>query len=136
MLHLSSPNKRLRHDNTTVEMRLTNLPDGILIKVASYLAQPSCISYTLAITNNNPHVTSSSAPSEFCMAIAAASNQSFATIDMKDIQDILGRSLTDNDIRCWVLICIDALKKTRSLRLTICLGITGEGLDHSGGRLY
>jgi len=36
--------------------------------------------------------------------------------------------LTDDDIR-WVLLCIDAPNKTKSLKFTNCVGITGSGLE-------
>ena len=68
------------------------------------------------------------------MAIANASKYSWKDIDLKDIQDILGRSLTDNDLR-WILLAIDAENKTKSLRLTDCLGIMGDGLDPLRGSL-
>ena len=73
------------------------------------------------------HDTTTSLPSELSKSIANASSQSWECIDFKDIQDILGRRLTDDDVR-WILIAIDAVNKTKSLKLTNCLGITGVGL--------
>lgn len=137
MASLSGPNKRLKHDNSTSQMRLTNLPDGILIKVASYLTQASCMSYALTLQNYRCQMTPSNngqQPSEIAKAIAAATKQSWESIDFRYIQGILRRRLTDNDIR-WVLICVDALNKTRSLKLTNCLGITGAGLEPIRGSI-
>ena len=67
-------------------------------------------------------------PSEISKAIAAASVKSWDTIDLKHIQVILGRRLADSDIQ-WVLLCINAVNKTRSLKLTDCLSVSGAGLD-------
>ena len=74
-------------------MRLIDFPDALLKTVASYLPQSSCVSYALAITNDSPQ------PSELCMAIATASKEN--SIDFKDIQGVLGRRLTDNDVRWY-----------------------------------
>ena len=134
----NSSNKRKRGNSSTAGgMHLTDFPDALIIKTASYLSQTSCISYALAINNNNSHDTtseSSGLPSKLCMAVANASTQSWECIDFMDIQDMLGRRLTDNDVR-WVLVAIDAVNKTKSLKLTNCFGILGVGLGPLRGSI-
>ena len=49
-------------------------------------------------------------------------------LDFKYIQDMCGRSLTDDDIR-WVLSAIDGVNTIKSLKLTHCFNITGECLE-------
>lgn len=119
MASVSNTNKRKRDS----DIRLTDITDALKINVASYLPQPSCISFALAVSNS--HDTSYEEPSALCMAIASAAKES--SIDMKDIQDILGRSLTDDDVR-WVLIAIDAVNNIKSLKLTNCFALVGSGL--------
>jgi len=65
-------------------------------------------------------------PSE--TSIAILTHHTWESIDFKDVQQLHGRSLTDNDIR-WILSCIDAQNKTKSLKFTNCVGITGRGLE-------
>ena len=57
-----------------------------------------------------------------------ASQESWDTIDFKDVQDTYERSLTDNDIR-WILLCVDGVNKIKSLKLHTSIGITGSGLQ-------
>ena len=66
-------------------------------------------------------------PSSTCMAIVAATNEKWESIDFNDIQQIYDRALTDNDVQ-WILSCIDASKCIKSLKFTHCFGITGLGL--------
>ena len=69
-------------------------------------------------------------PSVISIAIATASSESWELLDFKDIQEDVygGRTLTDDDIQ-WVLLCIDAQNKTKSLKFTNCISITGSGLE-------
>ena len=53
-------------------------------------------------------------------------------LDFKLIQDMCGRSLTDDDIR-WVLLAIDGVNTIKSLKLTHCFNITGECLESLSG---
>lgn len=116
-------------------MQLSDLDDGVIVKVASFLPQESSISFAIAMTKKY-----GDAPSDLCKAITGASivgrishwtystKSSWESIEFKDIQVILGRALMDDDIK-WILRCTDAVHKTKSLKLTGCLGITGEGLE-------
>ena len=117
-----------------MESQLTDLPDALLPKVASYLPRTSCVSFAMAMTDS-PNI-SHQQPSAISIAIATSSKQGWEDyIDFKDIQDICGRSLTDNDIR-WVLLAIDGeSNKIKSLKLTHCVGITGAGLEPLRGSI-
>ena len=53
-------------------------------------------------------------------------------LDFKLIQDMCGRTLTDDDIR-WVLLAIDGVNTIKSLKLTHCFNITGECLESLSG---
>ena len=53
-------------------------------------------------------------------------------LDFKLIQDMCGRTLTDDDIR-WVLLAIDGVNTIKSLKLTHCFDITGECLESLSG---
>lgn len=101
---------------------LKDFPDTILQSIASYLTQTSCISFAIALT---PHLFSHQ-PSE--ISIAILEHHTWECIDFKDIQQIYGCYLTDADIR-WMLLCIGAQNKTKSLKFTNCTGITGSGLE-------
>jgi len=101
------------------------LPIALLPKVATYLSRTSCLSLLMAMAP--PSITSQHVPSAAVKAIAA-SGMNWDNLDFKDVQDMIGRSLTDDDIR-WVLIAIDGVNKIKLLRLTHCFGVTGAGLS-------
>ena len=121
-------NKRIRCDDTrnnTMQLQLSDLPEGLLPKMASYLSNTSCVSFALSLAD----APISQEPSEICKTIStAASNESWKSLDFKDIQDIFGRSLSDDDIR-WILLAIDGVNKIKSLKFTNCVGIAGSGLE-------
>ena len=101
MATISNSNKRQRCST----MQLSDLDDGVIVKVASFLPQESSISFAIAMTKKY-----GGAPSDLCKAIAGASivgrishwtystKSSWESIDFKDIQVILGRALMDDDI--------------------------------------
>ena len=111
-----------------MQLQFSDLPNALLPKVASFLPNTSCVSFAIAMSNQSLDDISSCIPSEICKTIAMASVESWESIDFKDIQDICGRTLTDNDIR-WVLLAIDGVHKIKSLKFTNCFGITGSGLE-------
>ena len=135
----SSSNKRQRHGGgerspsnvNNPMLQLTDFPDALLVRSAEYLSNTSCVSFAMALTPQN---IMSQQPSANNMAIARASKQNWDNIDLKDIQDICGRSLTDDDVR-WVLLAIDAVNNVKSLKLTKCIGITGAGLEPLRGSI-
>jgi len=123
----NSSNKRIRRD-TYIQLQLSDLPQGLLPKVASYLSNTSCVSFAMS----KPSDLFSHEPSAISTAIINASVESWETLDFKDIQDICGFSLTDDCIR-WVLLAIDGVHKIKSLKFTNCIGITGSGLQPLAG---
>jgi len=66
--------------------------------------------------------------------IATASVEDWDIVDFKDIQDICGRNLTDDDVR-WILLAMDGVNKIKSLKLTNCIAITGVGLEPLTGSI-
>ena len=121
----NSSNKRIRRDTSnTMQLHLSDLPEGILPKVASYLPNTSCVSFAMSKTSD----LFSHAPSAISIAIINASAEGWESVDFKDIQDICGPNLSDDDIR-WVLLAIDGVNKIKSLKFTNCIGITGVGLQ-------
>ena len=106
-------------------LQLTDFPDALLVRSAEHLSNTSCVSFAMALTPQN---MMSQQPSANSTAIVNASKQSWDNIDLKDIQDICGRSLNDDDVR-WVLLAIDAVNNVNSLKLTNCIGTAGAGLE-------
>ena len=121
--------------------QLIDLPEVLLIRVASYLPRTSCVSFAMALSKQSPQELSydmSSQPSATSIAIANASGESWEIIDFGDIQRMyfdyipsIGYTIDttrvlDGHIR-WILLCIGA-HNIKSLKLTCCSGITGSGL--------
>ena len=98
--------------------QLADIPDALLVRSAEYLSNTSCVSH----------------PSDISTNIARATRESWESIDLKDIQDICGRSLTDDDVR-WILLAIDAVNCVKSISMTNCIGITGAGLEPLRGSI-
>ena len=119
----STGNKRRRHSLCTTSnspQLLTDLPNALLPNVASFLPRISCVSFAISLSKQPLDGT----PSTISIAIANASSEKWESLDFKDIQEgIYGAgssSLTDDVIR-WVLLCIDAQNKTKSLKFTNCV---------------
>lgn len=107
----------------TMEEEQQNLPIALLPKVATYLPCASCLSLLVAMEQSPLSFQSATVK-----ATAAASGKNWEIFDFKDVQDVMGRNLTDDDIR-RVLIGIDGVNNIKSLKLTDCFGITGAGLS-------
>ena len=134
----SASNKRQRRHNEerphppTQRPQLADIPDALLVRSAEYLSNTSsCVSFAMALTPQN---MMSQQPSANNMAIVNASRENWGYINFKDIQDICGRSLTDDDVR-WILLAIDAVNNVESLKVTNCIGITGAGLEPLRGSI-
>ena len=137
MATYSSSNKRQRHDgeirrpssNSTMQRRLQliDIPDALLVRSAEYLSNTSCVSFAMSLAPLNINMMYQH-PSDTSTAIVNASRENWDNIDLKDIQDICGRSLNDDDVS-WILLCIDAVNNVKSLKLTNCIGIAGAGLE-------
>ena len=112
-------NKRQRTNTSTESLCITDLPDGILVGISSYLANPSVVLFSFAFSLN-------STESETSKAIISATNWSI--LDFGDIEKSLASKLSDNDID-KILRCIDAVNNLEILKLAGCVGITGGGLN-------
>ena len=112
---------------------MSNLPDALLAHVASYLLQRECLSFATGLASVEPSPPCFSLLDR-CYSIILAQPNIWETLDLNDVQDIIGRRLSDFDIRGF-LLCIDAVNKVKSLRLTNCVGIIGTGLEPLRGSL-
>jgi hypothetical protein len=128
---------------------LSDLPIGILVHAASFLAAPSRALFAVALTtnydpprsvNNNSSIAgaddweltineNNNPPSENYSSIAGAD---WETLDFGDIEKELAARLTDDDISA-VLKHIDAVNKVKRLRITNCTKITGSCLEPLSG---
>ena len=127
----SMSNKRQRHGGNIPppmqqqRMHLTDFPDALLVRSAEYLSNTSCVSFAMALTS--PRLMHQQ-PSTISKSIARSSRESWEYIDFKDMQDICGHSLNDNEVK-WILLAIDGVHKIKSLKMTNCIGIVGDGLE-------
>jgi len=121
MASAASKRRRLLGDNSPDASCLSELPNGVLTHVANYLDAPSRLFFAAAlITHQN-----SAASDERNTAIVG---NEWTTLDLGDIEDDLAMELIDEDIE-KVLICIDAVNRLKTLKLTNCIHITGAGLE-------
>ena len=90
-----------RRTAATTNMRINDLPDGILTNVATYLAIPSVVMFSIAVTQDG---TSSTQTSKAIMsATTSTSNnnneqQQLEVLDFGDIEKSLAAKLTDDHI--------------------------------------
>ena len=112
---------------------INDLSAEILKEVATYLAPPSRLLFTVAIT---PRIS----PYETIMARSRSKTQKspsiagtdWATLDFGQIEKELASKLSDEDVRD-VLLHINAANKLEKLLLTNCTNITGAGLSPLSG---
>jgi len=109
-------------DNGT-RQNLVNLPMVLVVRVLSFVPNASCLSLLVAMEQSPLSFQSATVK-----AIAAAAGKNWEIFDFKDVQDVMGRNLTDDDIR-RVLIGIDGVNNIKTLKLTRCVDITGAGLS-------
>ena len=114
---MSNSNKRQGTADEAVVQCITDLPDGILVGIASYLAKPSVALF--AIVNSRPSTQASN---------AIISSIDWSVLDFGDIEKGLAAKLSDNDIE-KVLESIGAVNNLQILKLAGCVNITGSGLD-------
>eukprot|EP00984_Skeletonema_dohrnii_P007875 scaffold2901_cov91-Skeletonema_dohrnii-CCMP3373.AAC.19 len=121
----SSKRRRLLGDaaslDAIISCLLSDLPSGILTNVANYLDAPSRLFFAAALTTHQ--ITAAS--DERNSAIVDSER---TTLDFGDIEKDLAAKLSDGDI-CAVLICIDAVNRLKTLKLTNCINISGAGLE-------
>ena len=118
----SSKRRRLLGDASPDTKCISDLPNGVLTHVASYLNAPSRAIFAVALSTQQ---NTAAASDERNTAIVG---DEWSTLDFGDIEKDLAERLSDGDISS-VLICIDAVNKLKTLKLTNCLRITGAGLE-------
>ena len=121
MASVSSKRRRTSTGNTTIEgtNSLFDLPSGILVHAATFLATPSRALFATALMDDAQDVVNQ-------LSSAIAGDQT--TVDFGDIEKELALNLSDGDINS-ALLCIDAVNKLKKLRITNCVNITGIGLE-------
>ena len=121
-------NKRQR--TAEQSLHISNLPDGILSHVASYLASPSKALFAVAMTSPSKSWTKDNFSIVGSKQTAASILQSEQcdVLDFEDIEKSLAVKLTDDDLHT-ILKCINAQDVLKKLRLTGCINITGRGLQ-------
>ena len=117
-------------------MHINDLPDGILANVARYLAAPSAVMFSIAVTqdgtssNQFQHTQTSNA---IISAAASTSNnnneQQLQVLDFGDIEKSLAARLSDDHIT-KILNCINAQNNLITLKLAGCVNITGSCLEY------
>ena len=144
-----STNKRRR---TSPEgLHITDLPDGFLADVGTYLSKPSRALFAAAMTapsaswckfnwTHQPSATSrtiisfSPADRSKKMGGKQRSEKQWGVLDFVEIEKSLARELTDDDIGS-ILACIDARQTLKKLKLTGCVNIIGHGLESLRGSI-
>lgn len=122
---MSSSNKRRRTtttSNNNDDKHITDLPDGLLVGISSYLAKPSVALFALSMTADSDQQT------ETDTSKAIISSTNWNTLDFGDVEKRLAARLSDNDIG-KILRCVDAVNNLRILKLAGCVNFTGSGLD-------
>ena len=105
---------------------LTDLPNGILAHVASFLAAPSRALFAVALEDENSAVSTNER--------SAAIGSQWDILDFGEIEKELAAKLLDVDIQA-VLLCIDAVNNVKRLKLDNLINITGAGLEPLRGSL-
>ncbi|KAL7531848.1 hypothetical protein ACHAXR_004271 [Thalassiosira sp. AJA248-18] len=133
-------------------IHIKDLPDAILGGVSAYLPKPSRALFAVAMTapssswakSELERQTSATSKAILSPSSALTDNQSVAdqtrnserweTLDFVGIDTSLSSRLTDDDVRA-ILVCINANKRMKVLKLTGCVNITGHGLEPLRGSI-
>ena len=123
----------MRTTNTT-NIRIDDLPDGILTNVVTYLAAPSIVLMSFALTQDG--ASSNQLLTQTTNAIMSAATSSLndseqkqlQVLDFGDIEKSLAAKLTDDHITA-IFNCIDAPNYLKTLKLAGCVNITGSCLE-------
>mmetsp|Transcript_7564 Transcript_7564/g.16468 ORF Transcript_7564/g.16468 Transcript_7564/m.16468 type:complete len:314 (+) Transcript_7564:85-1026(+) len=128
-------NKRMRHSSgvSSSSTPLNQLPDVLLAQVATYLTKTPCAFFAAAMTASSSSWQKCNwqqrRPSAASKAIVSnVGPDQWEGLDFMDIDKSCRTKLTDGEI-VGVLVCIDAVNKVRSLKLTHCFKIIGTGLE-------
>ena len=116
---------------------ISNLPDGLLADVATYLSKPTRAIFAMAMTASSSswrkfHLMGP-LPSAEADAILS-STESWDSLDFGGIEEDLAEKLTDDDL-CSILLCTNAKTTLKSLKLTGCIKIVGSGLEPLRGSI-
>ena len=123
----------MRTINTT-NLRIDDLPDGILTNVATYLATPSIVLMSFALTQDSASSNQLLTQTTNAIMSAAASSlndseqKQLQVLDFGDIEKSLAAKLTDDHITA-IFNCIDAPNNLKTLKLAGCVNITGSCLE-------
>lgn len=141
-------NKRQRLTSYHRIMNIKCLPDDTLASVAKFLPKPSRALFAVGMTS--PSLTrkkpwklpKSVTTNQAILSLNSSTighgiedeqrgddddGEYWTTLDFVDIDETLANKLTDDDIG-GALICIDAVNRLKSLKLTGCVNIKGTGL--------
>lgn len=127
-------------------LQISDLPDAILVNVATFLSSPSQALFAAAMTapsSSWQKVNWMRQPSELSKAIIKSSSptesnqlqdqvqqhkEQWSHLDFVDIEKNLANKLTDGDLGA-LLACINARQTLKTLKLTGCINIAGYGLE-------
>ena len=131
-------------NNSANELHINDLPDGILVHVATYLAKPSVALLGVALVapststywsedfrGTQPTGWRQPTSSSNAIVTSASSNNNnngWTVLDFGDIEKSLAAKLTDDDINA-VLHCIHAKSNLKILKLAGCVNTTGSCLN-------
>ena len=107
-------------------LHITDLPDGILVSIASYLAKPSIALFAIAMTADSEQQTQTR------KAIISSTN--WSVLSFSDIEKSLAAKLSDDHID-KILKSIDAINNLKILKLGGCVNISGSGIGVLGSSI-
>lgn len=120
--------KRRRLDRV---LHITDLPNAILVEVASYLTKPSRALFAMAVTAPTASWKNSGwSRKPSVVGDAILSSTQWESLDFGDIVKGLYSyaELTDDHV-FGILMCINAVNTLKTLKLTGCSNISGKCLD-------
>ncbi|KAL7551184.1 hypothetical protein ACHAWF_014380 [Thalassiosira exigua] len=111
------------------DVLLDDFPDALLAGIASFLAGPSRVLFSVAAASSTS--TTASASLERSRAMLAASpgcdDEQWKVIDFLKFGEGVAQKITDDDLG-RILLCADAVHRVETLKLAGCVNIFGRGL--------
>lgn len=127
---MSTTNKRRRRRTCADGLHVSDLPIGFLVDVSAYLSKPSRALFAVAMTAPSSFwrddVNSEMRKSATSQAIVSSTQ--WEALDFVDIEKKLAKKLSDDDVGA-ILTCINAKQTLKTLKLTGCVKIRGNGLE-------
>ena len=115
---------------------LADLPDGVLLKVATFLNTNGVVLLAAALAT--PSLDGSTSwqkeQSVSSKALIRACSVECQTLDLVDVEKGLANYLSDDDIGD-IFVCTDAINNLKRLTLNSCENVTGRGLEPLAGSL-